>query len=115
MVLVVAALLWVAICGGIAFIWGTVELLRTDDREFGLIALIGLGAFALGKGLVFVLSRSLVCPLCHGTVMHEKRCQKHAGAQRLPLLSYRATAAAAVLCTGAFRCMYCGTAYRLKK
>ncbi|MCB1210533.1 MAG: hypothetical protein KDK97_14480 [Verrucomicrobiales bacterium] len=47
--------------------------------------------------------------------MHEKRCHKHSEAQRLPLMGYRGTVVLAVLFTLGFRCMYCGTPYRLRK
>jgi hypothetical protein len=43
------------------------------------------------------------------------RCHKHVNAQRLPPLTYRATAVLAVLFTLSFRCMYCGTRFRLRK
>lgn len=108
-------MLWLSVVGGVAFIGGLVGMFATEKPEYGHLALIGLAAFAVARAFVFGLSRSLVCPLCHGTVMHEKRCQKHGQAARWSFLSYRATAAASVLCHFAFRCMYCGTAYRLKK
>jgi uncharacterized protein YbaR (Trm112 family) len=107
--------MWIAILGGLVFAWGVIQLLRTEDRQFGLFALVGLGTCVVARLWAFILARSLVCPLCHGTVVHEKRCQKHAAAQRLPLLSYSATVATSVIFRGSFCCMYCGTAYRLKK
>lgn len=113
--LVVALLLLTAFVGSIAFAAGLIGIFTIGTQESGILALGGLGLFAVGKMGAFGLSRSLVCALCHGTVMHEKRCQKHSQAFRIPLLSHRASAVASVLTTGAFRCMYCGTPYRLRK
>ncbi|MDZ4287893.1 MAG: hypothetical protein U0984_08035 [Prosthecobacter sp.] len=111
----VALLLFGAFVGSVAFGLGLIGMIATGTQEAGILALSGLGAFATGKIGAFALSRSLVCSLCHGTVMHEKRCQKHAQAFRIRPLSHRASAAAAILTTGTFRCMYCGTPYRLKR
>jgi hypothetical protein len=81
----------------------------------GVLALSGLLVMAGCRLAAFGLSRSLRCALCHNPVMSEKRCQKHRDARRLPLLSHRAWAVACVLATGTFRCIYCGTPYRLRK
>ena len=67
--------------------------------------------------LVIMLGITLTekCPLCHGTPLHERRCHKHRLAQRLPFFTYRFTAVLAILFTMGFRCMYCGTPFRLFK
>lgn len=113
--LVVALLLSASFLAFSVFVAGSVSLIVSDHRLSGIAALIGLGVFGITRLMAFVLSRSLTCPLCHGPVMHEKRCHKHSEAQRLPLMGYRGTVVLAVLFTLGFRCMYCGTPYRLRK
>lgn len=91
------------------------SLWRTGDSLAGWLALGGLVIFTLGRVSSFILGRHLNCTLCHGPVLHEKRCHKHAEAFKIAPLSYRTSAVASILSTGSFRCMYCGTPYRLKK
>ena len=111
----VALLMFIVFGGVITFAIGLIRMILTGTREAGIIALAGLAAFVIARLLAFALSRALTCPLCHGTVMLEKRCQKHLHAQRLFPLSYRLTAALSALFTGTFRCMYCGTRFRLRR
>jgi len=113
--LVVALLLLTAFTAFGVFVWGVVDILQIGRRESGWLALGGLGVFIVARTAAFVLARTLTCPLCHGTVMQEGRCLKHADAFRIRPLSHRASAVLMLLCTGAFRCMYCGTAYRLRR
>ena len=87
--LLVALLLVLAFAGAVGFIWGVAAMLLTDDRERGWLALAGLGVFVLARVAVFMLASALSCPLCHGTVMLEKRCRKHEDAFRLGPLSHR--------------------------
>jgi hypothetical protein len=110
-----ALLLFIAFLAFLSFAWFTGELLLKGDRADGYIALGSLGLFGLCRLFAFLNNEKLHCTLCHGTVLHEKRCRKHADAVRIPGLSHRAATVASVLCTGGFRCMYCGTPYRLKK
>jgi hypothetical protein len=107
--------LFVAFIAFMGFAWKTGEMLLTGDRQHGLWALGLLAVFGFARLLAFVNNDALTCSLCHGTILHEKRCRKHAEATRIPGLSHRAATVVAVLCTGSFRCMYCGTPYRLKK
>lgn len=108
-------LLLIAFLGFAGFGVLGVALAATGNRWLGVLSLASLGIFLVSRGLAFVLCRDLHCPLCHGTVLSEKRCRKHARAHRLPPLSFRATAALSALSTLAFRCMYCGTRFRLTK
>jgi len=110
-----AFLLFVAFVAFLGFVWFSGELLLKGDRSDGFVALGLLGLFGVCRLLAFLNNEKLHCNLCHGTVLHEKRCRKHVDAIRIPGLSHRAAAVASVLCTGGFRCMYCGTPYRLKK
>jgi hypothetical protein len=111
--LLVAVLLFMAFVGFTGFFAGVVMLGVTQERAWGWPALGCLAGFALARALVFVLADALTCPLCHGTVMKERRCRKHDDAFRLWPLSYRASAVLSVLGRGMFRCMYCGTLWRL--
>jgi hypothetical protein len=95
--------------------WFTAELILSGERTHGYAALASLLGFGLARLLAFLNNRHLNCNLCHGTILHEKRCRKHAKAARIPGLSHRAATVVKVLSTGAFRCMYCGTLYRIKK
>lgn len=110
-----ALLLFTAFVAFIGFAWFAGELLLTGERMCGFLALGSLGVFGSARVLAFLNNRHLTCTLCHGTLLHEKRCRKHAGATRIPGLSYRAATVVKTLFTGGFRCMYCGTHYRLKK
>lgn len=108
-------LLMVAFVAFLGFVWCAGKLLLNGDRTDGYLALGLLALFGSCRLLAFLNNEKLQCSLCHGTVLHEKRCRKHADAVRIPGLSYRAATVASVLCTAGFRCMYCGTTYRLKK
>jgi hypothetical protein len=111
----VVLLLTLAFFGSLAFLIGAAGLMLTEKPLWGWLALGGLGTFTVCRVSVFVLSKTLTCPLCHGTVMHEKRCRKHANAFRIWPLSYRASAVISILFTASFRCMYCGTPWRLQR
>lgn len=108
--LLLIAFLSIAAFGALA-----VTMAVTGDRLFGAMSLVGLGGFVIARGAAFILSQRLHCPLCHGAVLSEKRCRKHAAAVRIPLMSYRAMVVLSALCTLAFRCMYCGTRFRLRR
>jgi hypothetical protein len=95
-------------------IFGALMFIKAD-RPLGIFSLGALAVFVITRALAFFWSRQLTCPLCHGTILAERRCRKHEAARKLPLLSYRAAAVLGILFTLGFRCMYCGTAYRLWK
>ncbi len=90
-------------------------LTQGQDRDWGIYALVCMGVFVLCRLSAAYYTHRLTCPLCHGVVLHEKRCHKHREARKLPLLGYRATAVLSLLLTGTFSCMYCGTLFRLRK
>lgn len=111
-----AALLRVAsIACFVTFIYWGSRMFLQEDRALGIWALTYLGGYLLTRLWSYWYTHRLHCPLCHGTVMHEKHCLKHENAKKLPPLSYATTAALQVLFTWRFSCMYCGTAYRLMK
>ena len=101
-----------AFCGCLVF---AIALPSTDNRMVGISSLACLGGFVVARLTAFVLSSRLHCGLCHGTVMADNKCRKHVDAARIPPLSYRGTAVVSTLFTLSFRCMYCGTPYRLWK
>jgi hypothetical protein len=70
-------------------------------------------AVSLVISLIFSMTRH--CPLCHGTPLHSRRCPKHRLADRWLPLTHRATVVVRMLTTLSFRCMYCGTPFRLFK
>ena len=100
------------LCGFIAL---AVALPVTGNRTLGFASLVLLVLFISSRFTAFVLSSHLHCGLCHGAVMLEKGCRKHVEAVRIRPLSYRATAVLSVLFTLSFKCMYCGTRFRLWK
>lgn len=110
-----AFLLLLAFAGFLGFAWFGGSLLLTGNRLFGLLALGHLTVFGGARLLAFLNNRQLSCTLCHGPLLHEKRCRMHPEATRIPGLSHRAATVVATLFTGGFRCMYCGTPYRIKK
>jgi hypothetical protein len=63
-----------------------------------------------------ITSLNAKCPLCLGTPLHSRHgCRKHRLADRWPLLTRRATVILRIVTALSFRCMYCGTPFRLFK
>ncbi|MES2596592.1 MAG: hypothetical protein V4662_14705 [Verrucomicrobiota bacterium] len=110
---VVAVLMFTAFLGFLAFVAGVIGMAATQAPMWGWLALSGLGTFVVSRVAVFFMADTLNCPLCHGAVMKERRCRKHEDSFRLWPLSHRASAVLSLLITFGFRCMYCGTSYRL--
>ena len=111
----IVALRITALAALVVFGYFFIQLMLTRTPELGYYALASLGAFIALRFVAFVKARHLTCQLCHGTVMQANTCHKHRDAHRIPLLGYFWTAALDVVTKAGFRCMYCGTAYRLKK
>ena len=99
------------VCFGYFF----VKLMLTREAELGYYALGFLGLFVTLRLVAFVKAHHLNCPLCHGTVLQANTCHKHRDAHRIPVIGYVWTAILDVLLKAHFRCMYCGTPYRLRK
>jgi hypothetical protein len=80
------------------------------------LAWFGLGMLLLA-GLVVLLqwlvSNRANCPLCMTPVLANKSCMKHRHAKTL-LGSHRLRVAVSLLCTGRFRCPYCGEPTQLE-
>jgi hypothetical protein len=111
----VAGLIGISWLGLGLFILAGAVLWHAGKPQAGWLALAGLLLFAVGRGLAFILSRHLNCSLCHGPVLEEKSCHKHADALKIGPFTYRSSVVLSLLSRGSFRCMYCGTPYRLKK
>jgi len=63
-----------------------------------------------------LISLNVRCPLCHGSPLHSRHgCHKHRLADHWFPLTHRATVVLRILVTLSFRCMYCGTPFRLFK
>lgn len=88
-------------------------MVANEQRELGKWAITALGGFGLVRMIIFILAPGLHCTLCHGTVVHSRACRKHDKGTKWPLFSHRASTALSVFFTGRFRCMYCGTPYRV--
>ena len=54
------------------------------------------------------------CRICSCNIFHSKNCHKNRKAHHLPGLGYVASLSLHILVFGWFRCMYCGTAIRLR-
>lgn len=69
----------------------------------------------LGVGLLYILvSNRTRCRVCSCHFFYVRRCHKHKSAHRLPLVGPACTAALHILMFRWMRCMYCGTAIRLR-
>jgi hypothetical protein len=110
-----ALLLSLSMAAFVAFAYFAAVMYLTGQPQIGYSALIALGTSLFLRLIAAYHASRLVCNLCHGTVMREKRCLKHHEASKWPLLGYSKTAALSILLCWRFTCMYCGTPYRLKK
>ena len=99
----------------VAFVVFAAGMAINGDRTRGVIALGCLAGFVLLRVLAAWNASVLTCPLCHGGVLQEKCCRKHANAKRLPFFGYRALVVLSTVFTTRFTCMYCGSPFRLKQ
>ena len=96
-----------------ATIYFTALLILDPQGGWQPWAIGSLITFASTLVLGAVLSASTKCSLCHGSPLMGKQCRKHVLANKLPFLTYRASAMLHILFTGKFRCMFCSTPFRL--
>lgn len=106
---VLAALVLIAFC---VLLY---QVFQTRDPGTGYTALTLLGVFVVLRVYAFSKAQQLRCPLCHGTLLISNACHKHHSATRLPLLGHTWSVILHILFRLRFRCMYCGTKYRLRK
>lgn len=96
-----------------ATLYFTIRLLLEPQGDWQKPALGSLIALAVSLILGTLLSAITKCGLCHGAPLMGKNCRKHVLANKLPCLTYRASAILHLIFTGKFRCMFCSTPYRL--
>lgn len=108
------SVLWrIALITGVpAFIWlvtaSAQPSAHTDKVIAASIVLLILGCMQL-----HFAGRSR-CRICSCNLFYSKNCHKNRKAHLIPGLGYVASAALHLLIFGWFRCMYCGTAIRLR-
>lgn len=88
-------------------------LMVTKDRSYGVLFLAALGAYLMLWLVRFAMNRSLSCQLCHGPILHSKKCRKHRDARRFGPLGYSQSLILDATMHGRYTCMYCGTPFRL--
>lgn len=96
-----------------ATIYFTIQQIVDPQGGWQAAAISSLIAFVVSLVLGTLLSAITKCSLCHGSLLLGKKCRKHVLANKLPLLTYRASAILHLIFTGKFRCMFCSTPFRL--
>lgn len=100
----------------IAGITGFILLITQVERpaDYKTEVIIGSAILViLGCMQIHFAGRSR-CRICSCNLYYSKNCLKNRKAHHIPLFGYVASAALHLLIFGWFRCMYCGTAIRLK-
>ncbi len=93
---------------------GDTQVEIPEDRHFVRDSLPLLLVF-LVTGIVFIfLANKARCRVCSCHFFYNRRCHKHKSAHRLPLVGMAGTSALHLLFFKWMRCMYCGTAIRLR-
>ena len=105
-------ILWVTFWGMLVALAG---IFLGWEGPWKTVAPVCLLAFIILLIGVLDFSHKLSCPLCHGTPLLSRKCNRHRLAVRWPLFSYRATTVLSAVLTLRFRCQYCSTPYRLFK
>jgi hypothetical protein len=110
-VLVTRLLLMTVIVGTPVVLWPAFE--RGDTGPLiGFLWIIGAWLISCIFYLVFAVRAR--CRVCTNHIFWSKRCTKNAKAHRVTGLGLASSLALHALLFGWFRCMYCGTAIRLK-
>lgn len=77
-----------------------------------------LGCLVLGglvRGIIYMMSSKIRCPLCQGATLQMARCRMNQNARKYPLLSYSTSKILDMFIFRRFVCKYCGTPFRLRK
>lgn len=82
-------------------------------EKFIAIAWIPISLFGIGL-LFLIFARKCRCRVCSCHFFFVKRCFKHRSAHRIRILGFAGSAALHVLLFRWMRCMYCGTAIRMR-
>ena len=90
--------------------------LYIGSTEFGLwVVLPVVASFLLLCVMHFMATHQTRCRVCSCHFYRAQRCKKHRLAHKLPLLGYAFGGATHLLLFRWMRCMYCGTAIRLRQ
>ena len=90
------------------------DAVLAEERHYVKEAFPLLVAFVV-IGLMFIsVANKARCRVCSCHFFFVRRCHKHKSAHRLPLVGQAGTAALHLLVFKWMRCMYCGTAIRLR-
>ena len=90
--------------------------LYIGSTEFGLwVVLSVVASFLLLCVMHFMATHQTRCRVCSCHFYRAQRCKKHRLAHKLPLLGYAFGGATHLLLFRWMRCMYCGTAIRLRQ
>ncbi len=110
----VISLLWRAafVTGLGAFIW-LITSSRQPSAHTGKVIFSCIVLAVLGFLQLHFAWRSR-CRICSCNLFYSKNCHKNRKAHLIPGIGYVASAALHLLTFGWFRCMYCGTAIRLR-
>lgn len=90
-------------------------LFTGHGQPWTMLSVISLSVLAVSLIVSLSISLTKKCPLCHGPPLHSRSCHKHRLADRWPPFTHRATVVLRILTSLTFRCMYCGTPFRLFK
>ncbi len=91
----------------------TYRLIAHPQQDLETYTVISLSALLISLILGTILSATTYCSLCHGRPFLNQNCLTHQLANKIPLLTRRASTILALLGTGRFRCMLCSTPFRL--
>ena len=90
--------------------------LYIGSTEFGLwVVLPVVASFLFLCVMHFIATHQTRCRVCSCHFYRAQRCKKHRLAHKLPLLGYAFGGATHLLLFRWMRCMYCGTAIRLRQ
>ncbi len=109
----------VSVLWRVAVVCGTVGLLHllTDvenPRDYKQEILVGSGILIILSAMQLHFGGRSRCRICSCNLYYSKSCLKNSKAHLILGFGYVASAALHLLIFGWFRCMYCGTAIRLK-
>ena len=90
-------------------------LFTGHGQPWTTLSIISLSVLVISLMIALAISLTKKCPLCHGPPLHSRFCRKHRLADHWPPFTRRATVVIRILTTLTFRCMYCGTPFRLFK
>lgn len=93
----------------------SLEALSPEASFWGSVLVVCVLAYFVFALWRFFHARKTLCSLCRGSVFHAQKSVKSRDATKFPGLSYGGSVALSLVCTGRYRCMYCGTPFRLKK